>query len=367
MKGRAGWVALGIGVLAAFIGLFFLLFEPVSEEIDLGPEAEARENPLLGLERVYTELGLPARSITTLERMPPTDHLLVIGGKRWLLTGAETDRVVAWVEAGGHLLVNPPEDVYGGDGTEPPLLFERLGIGAVLLAPEQQADHGQAEDETRGMLRVIDFGEHAPITSADCDEDNRCRLAVFRFGAGHVSAVAEPDALQNERLRDYAAWAWTLAATPVRPAGAWVATRLSDSGSVLGKLARRFALALASAALLLAAWAWRAAARFGPPLPPPDPPRRSLLEHLDGAGRFLFGDRHGVLLLRAARRALRADVVRRRPHWARLSPVFLARALAGLTGHDAAAILSALSDEAPRDAKTFVKHMNLIQESRRAL
>ncbi len=75
---------------------------------------------------------------------------------------------------------------------------------------------------------------------------------------------------------------------------------------------QRFSLALVSVALGLALLLWSALRRFGPLLPEPSLERRSLLEHIDASGRWLWKAPGGPEILLAAARALTLNVFRRR-------------------------------------------------------
>jgi len=63
---------------------------------------------------------------------------------------------------------------------------------------------------------------------------------------------------------------------------------------------------------------WRAAPRFGPGLPEPDPSRRNLLEHVDASGRLLWQEGAGDRLVKVTRAALLSRIESTHPAWARL-------------------------------------------------
>ncbi len=70
-------------------------------------------------------------------------------------------------------------------------------------------------------------------------------------------------------------------------------------------LVRNAGLVLLAGLLLLTLWLWRVGGRFGPLESEPPHGRRSLREHLEAAGTFLWRRRAGGAMLTAVRQRLR--------------------------------------------------------------
>ncbi len=66
---------------------------------------------------------------------------------------------------------------------------------------------------------------------------------------------------------------------------------------------------------------WSSAVRLGPVIDGSDTERRSLIEHIDAGGNFLWRRGHARILLDAVRQAVMKSVSARHPSWARLSRV----------------------------------------------
>ncbi|HYU34957.1 MAG TPA: DUF4350 domain-containing protein, partial [Thermoanaerobaculia bacterium] len=159
-------------------------------------------------------------------------------------------------------------------------------------------------------------------------------LAFVRYaeGAGSVTFLADASFLTNSGIGqlDHAALAWALVrAGGDAPAGVWIAIR--DKVPTLGQLLVRHAwMALASGGLLIAAWLWAAGSRFGPLLPDPPRDRRSLLEHVEASGDFLWRTGRGDEIVQSAREALVHRIDVREPGWSRLpAPELVKRLAAG--------------------------------------
>jgi len=171
-------------------------------------------------------------------------------------------------------------------------------------------------------------------------------LAFVRYaeGAGSVTFLADASFLSNDGIGqlDHAALAWALVrAGGDAPAGVWIAIR--DQVPTLSELLVRHAwMALASSGLLIAAWLWAAGSRFGPLLPDPPRGRRSLLEHVEASGDFLWRTGRGDELVQGARQALLYRIDVREPGWSRLPAPELVKRLAAGTRLPAARIDRAL-------------------------
>lgn len=192
-------------------------------------------------------------------------------------------------------------------------------------------------------------------------------LIAVPWGEGRVTVLADAAFLENDRLGrlDHARFAWDLVTATGRPAGlAIVDWRRAVP---LSTLAARRGWPLAAAGLaLLAAWIAFRGARFGPPLPDAEPPRRSLLEHLRASGDFLWRRGQSAELLAASRAALarRVDLVH--ADWSRRSEGDRVRHLARLADLPAGTVAAALDGDAPHP-DDFTRTVATLERLRRSL
>ena len=87
---------------------FFFNFERVTEREEVGWQGAARRDPFLAGERLLERMGLVVRqthSVAEFDRLPPGATLLVFARWRDALRPRHVARLLAWVEAGGHLIV----------------------------------------------------------------------------------------------------------------------------------------------------------------------------------------------------------------------------------------------------------------------
>jgi uncharacterized protein DUF4350 len=359
-----------IGGLLLILGVggFFLLFERVEEEVEVGYQGAARTNPFLAAERLFTHLGAPARTLAAGPRiLPPPDHALLLVSPVRSLSEERFAQILDWVRQGGKLIVTPDEA---------PSLDPVLRHWSVAVADEPETDAPEAFQVNlrEGTKARVEMPRTRRLlvkrTDAQVQEGSEVGLAVVRYaeGQGSVTFLADAGFLTNEGigLLDHAALAWALVrAGGDVPAGVWIAVR--DEVPTLGQLLARHAwMALASLALLIAAWLWSAGARFGPLLPDPPRDRRSLLEHVEASGDFLWRTGRGDELLQGARQALLHRIDVREPGWSRLPAPELVQRLATGARLPAARVDRALHGSAATPAD-LVHALQTLETLRRTL
>lgn len=354
-------------VILAVAG-FFTLFERVEDEVEVGYQGAARTNPFLATERLFTRLGAPARTLAAGPTvLPPADHTLLLLSPARSLSAERFEKIRAWVREGGRLIVTPDEA---------PSLDPILRHWSVEVA--EDPDAGEPEVFEVNLAEGAKARVEMPRTrrlaverkDAQIEKGTEAGLALVRYaeGKGSVTFLAAADFLANDGIgqHDHAALAWALVrAGGDAPAGVWLSIR--DEVPTLGQLLARHAwMALASGALLIAAWLWYAGSRFGPLLPAPPRGRRSLLEHVEASGDFLWRTGRGEELLQGARQSLFHRIDVREPGWNRLPPPELIQRLATAARLPAARIDRALHGSAVTPAD-LVQTLQTLETLRRTL
>ena len=130
-------------VVLALLGAWFRhTFHRVEKTLYLPPTGEAAYNPLYALAKTLEADGVKVNARQRLllddNALAPTDTLLLFNDPR-TLSPPDAERLLDWVEGGGHLLVRTPlfspgEDVAGPDAPRVPLL-DRLSVWLVEESP----------------------------------------------------------------------------------------------------------------------------------------------------------------------------------------------------------------------------------------
>lgn len=313
MKRRLAWLGV-IALLALGTAWFFATFDrvPVTEHVP--PSGEARLRDFLAAERFAERMGLHARelrSLPELDRLAP--GILLVPNRRPSIDAARARRLLAWAQAGNHLIVEA-EFVGVDDPLLEALQVKRSGDGKPQLKP---LFPDRLSLEAPASKRSLQIGD---------------KLVSLPRGKGMVT-VATSLAFARNRLIGQpgnAELLWqVMQLTPARELQVFFhPERLSLTGFLL----EHAPLALVAAGLLLALWLWRIAPRFGPIVPDAPPARRRLLDHLRASGRYFWAQGLRARLVLAARDAALRRVARSQPDFANASQSEREARLAALVG-----------------------------------
>ena len=341
------------------------------ETIHDPPSAAARKNPLLAAERFLLKIGIAAESLAgrDLLRGPPSasDTLVVRG--LGPMNPASRARLLGWLDAGGHLIVEAIE-VWEDREPRDDFLAE---LGILLREPsDDEPDLSkdgwvQAQvpttDPRRPLILSFDAGYYLE-TKGDAPVQiraaGRTRLLQRQIGDGRLTVVSDSGFMTNRHIgqMDHAAFLARLVAP--KPGGkVWL---LYDSGMPwLGSLLWSAASeAVIAVGVLAAAWIWSIGGRLGPLLPAPGRSRRDLIEHLDASGGFLWRHERASRLVEASRRRILARWTRQHPHLARVDIHRQAAAIGEALDQPTERVLRILFTRA-EGSRDFVEQARLLQ------
>ncbi len=413
-----------ITVLALIAGTvwWFMTFERVDEQAYTGLKGAARDDPYLALRQLLkrnnVKLEEPAVAATPaakFDNLPPGGTLLLSDRRYIVMTPERVKNILAWVEAGGHLIV---EAEYPG---RPDPLLTAFGIGrrdlvrpktAAGAAPGKQAEavEDDGEDEGDSAEQVpqalpkgrprrpvviaevklpdnkpplkIQFSAYQNLAARKSDgfwlaaDELGQRLATRAQGAGRVTAISNFDfliyrgtfgikteALQPTQIGKYDHAELVVRLVRLNANYATAALRLvrsQENVSLWTWLREHAASALASLALLLAVWLWRVVPRFGPLVPEPPPADQKLLSHLVAVGRFYWKHMQIVEIYAKLRNAFLQRLGDRRPGIVRSKAGERNAQLAQLAGVRVEAVERAL-DQPARSVGDLIRTAVLLQ------
>ncbi len=332
-----------LGALALAIGLgmawFRANFERVPTKEWVGPTGEARLNPFLAAGRFAVRMGMRSkelRSLPQLDEQPP-NGVLLLPSHRQALDPQRIARLLKWIDAGGHLVAEA-EFV----GVDDPL-FDAFSI-------KREAGKVPAKPlpvEAAGRTLAVGFFDAMALKSGLTDKPllrAGDKAYSYRRGKGVVTLTTSLGFARNGQIgqNDNAAFLWTLAT--LTPAAELRVYFRPERLSLWGFLTENALPALAAAALLLLAWLWRIAPRFGPVAPDLPPGRRRLLDHLRASGRYFWAKGLRNRLVVAARDAALVRIARAQPDFTTASPaqkISRLSSLARISSEEAAKFLGA--------------------------
>jgi hypothetical protein len=348
------WVALlavlSLGGIVAFVvyGIGF-----VDYEADVGYRGEARRNPLLAAERTLERLGHRVESSLYLGALPSEDALLVLRQSGRFLSPFDVERLLGWVEQGGHLCVLFPGDAefeneLDNDVEEERFRHPLLDALQLRVRLDPSVEREVQVDFGRGLRRIAFPGrlslvdEHA-MSDVDSGDPMLTRVLSMEHGYGRMTLFVGDDWACNGEFGelDHAYILDDLASFDgerrevrfvlgERPPGL-LALVWEHGWAVVTSLAALLALAL-----------WRRSFSLGPRLPDLPPGRRDFSEHIRATGEFLWRNRLVATLLAAPRSALRSRMASARPDWLSRDDAKLRADLAAHSGLDPQRVARAL-------------------------
>ena len=316
LRSALPWL-LALAVLAAGVAWFLATHQRVSKTIPLPPRGEASYNPLYALKLALRADGQRVESRQRLQldemALAPGDTLLVFSDPRGL-TSSQLEALFQFADGGGHLVLRLPswqeDEALAGE------LADWLPIEPDLLKPHCMDLFVAGENDHVEFCRGPRFklADDAELEAAWRTHDGQHVFARFVYGDGSVDLLGDFEMIDNESLDEgpHLAFARQLLA-PNWGKGRFHLVYAADMPPLWRWLLQHAWAFLLPLLLALLAWLWMRMQRFGPLLPTPLPPRRSLLEHVQASGEHLL--RYGKLgvLHRAMRDAVLARLRRRDP------------------------------------------------------
>ncbi|MBS0308448.1 MAG: DUF4350 domain-containing protein [Proteobacteria bacterium] len=374
---------------------------------------EARQNPMLAATRLLTQHGYTVKVEPVLRDVllhPLPAGTLIIPENIGTMNQQDASTLLAWVQRGNTLILRPRYGRFDeksapdhkkdrrtdADRDELDPIGKRYGV--VLksqyecdcedqTAKPQQAevskgkpaqkeftligfpDTGYALQLEKGWLRMRnELGKENPDYSL-ADEAGQF-VRIYREGRGQVVLLTD-NFFSNASLRkyDHAELLLSLAKLPTAAdgkAGAFVIVQGMEMPRWYRSLWANYQAGLIGIACLLLLSFWVALRRFGPLLPDPDDERRSLLEHIDASGRWLWKVPGGrEILLNATRAATNKLLQRRAPELQRLEPQEQIRLLAETVRLSSAELVLALHRPASHIPAEFTRQIHTLQRLRK--
>mgnify|MGYP001564548055 CR=1 FL=1 len=390
---KRDWLIRGLVALLLSLGLLWLwsATEWVQTQVKQPLQGEAASDNSYAAEALLKRLGSPVFKQAAVLPMPPPQSRLVLVPHYPSLTPAQDHAIQAWVEAGGHLLMQgqglmsddgpdwlpvreETEELVGfsGDDAKEPTQTTATLLDEVksrCRSLDETGDRSLAYGQGRS-LQICAHKSYALTTTRDrlwsLGGEAGTELLRVAVGRGTVTVIGPRDLFGNHYLLHGDNALAMVAALQLRQGDPVYFITSAEVESLLPWLWHRAWVALLLAALALGLALWRKAQRFGPVLPPPVPGRRSLGEQVRGTAQFLH--QHGGQALRLAQcKALERAAKRRLPGYALLDALGRARALADATGQDALALHQAMDVARPLPRKDLARSLALLERALRLL
>jgi hypothetical protein len=374
MSRRAIWSALVTALLGTLAALWFLdHFEQVPVKTHEGMQQEARRNPLLAAERLFSRLGRTVkrcRRSADLGVLGGNDALILVRGPGYPLSRETTQSLLQWVERGGYLIVD-------WEFSDRDFLAEAFGVELAKPSPGKDGTPPGGGMDARHYVEVALPGEPARyrlaagfngLAAGKVPPQWRAAgphgdsILHYARGRGNVTLLNYMSFLGNANLGDYdhAELAWALLQR-YQPGGAVNLAARLEHPTLWQWLAESAWSASASVAALVVLWLWSAVPRFGGMRATPDAARRDLAQHLLAIGRCLWREGGLAHLRGVARQEVARCLALRHPALSRRLAGERQAGLARLAGLDPGQVREALADHRPPSPEDFTRTMRILQ------
>ncbi len=385
---------LSLGLLLGALALLALYLgsrlEPYQESLDRGPTGEARRNPYLAAELFLRQADIQVERIGSLGNpagLPTRGRTLLLLGDRSGLSPGQSQHLLDWAAAGGHLVFVAErlwDEARGRSGDH---LLDGLGLQqyeADNRDPQGSDPHAEtaSREQDRQLTRLYLQDRSAPAYLAFdtgfhlYDASNRAHawansgaathMLQLRHGAGLVTALTDACIWENDRIGEYD-HAWLLGYL-TQDSQVTLAYR-SDPPGLLDALRQHFPEALLALALLLLFGLWHLSRRQGPLLAPPERGHRQLQAQLHASAAFARRHDGEHALLARLQDDIHHRAARLHPGYERLIAAERLHALAQLSRLPADVVQQAmhLGEARHCSAVEFTRQVTDLQRLRNAL
>ncbi|EDN68690.1 conserved hypothetical protein, membrane [Beggiatoa sp. PS] len=324
-----GLFLFALGGIIFYLGYWFYShFEYVTETVEIGFQGEARDNPLLAAQHLLERMDMPIKiveSLPNIEQDLDSQDTIIIIKYGPFLSENQTQQLLKWVDAGGHLIIvsETKHDVLGQTKQPDPLLT-RLQIYRYQNGLENNdiTEKKPKEFVWEQYSLQVDFDPDYHIEPGEFydpveqkGDQYGTHLLFYYWGSGMISVLSDLAFIENDKIDQYdhaqflwimvnferpATRVWFLKAPAFEQGSPSARQKIPELRTLLWTNAWTI---ITSLAVLLLFWLWAASHRFGPLLPTPPRVRRRLLEHIEASGHFLWQQGQVHVLLHDTRQA----------------------------------------------------------------
>ena len=385
-------------VLLGLMGLFYsgywinAHFKKHCEAVEIGFQGAAADNPLLAAQQLLERMGSVVITTTSVSQLKQLDSqdTLILWGTDGLFDATQTQQLLNWVEAGGHLIIASNTIFNGSENSSNSLLQQlkiyRLEDNLEYLPQDQIIPATPLTWENEAIQ--VEFDPHYRLEYTDDPaieilDDYGTHFLFYYYGTGMISLLSDMQFIHNQAIGqyDHAQFLWSLVHFERPARQIWLLRSphyLSEITKIENPVENRIPsfgqliwfkwwATVISASILLLFWLWHIMSRFGPLLPDPTGTRRRLLEHIEASGHFLWRYRQTEFLLRGARQSVLNKLASVHPDWVRLSPSKLSQYLASLGQLSAEEIEEALYHTQPQTEIAFTQAIRILTQISRML
>lgn len=352
----------------------------------IGADVEARRNPFLAAQYFMQQLGkelVLQRELSMLDQELNPYHAMIISNSRKPLNQRRIEALLAYVEQGGHLILNAVEEFDDDRGQSGAPILDQLGARLYPYEGEveridEQADESERDDSDRyfsrftfdgyeqptevlfnGYRYLIDASGEAIFIGGTNDADH---IIQYEHGEGVITVLSDMEFWQNKRIEqaDHAMFLHQLTENYDK---VWMIYN-PQVPSLWRLFWQHGYFLVVSIAILLLVVIWFHQIKTGPVFPQFSNDSRKLLQHIKAAGEFKWHRCQPQVLLEQLRDELLGRVKQRSLQFEKLSKQNQIDYLTRVTELPEQSIQLALFQNYS-DQTTFVEQIKILQQIRK--
>ncbi|MFC1664496.1 DUF4350 domain-containing protein [Pseudomonadota bacterium] len=291
-------------------------YEWIVEEVDTGFSANAKQKPYLAALKMLNNSGIEVNYLlgfsllnnaeTDNSKLSTNDSIILINAYK-MLNPSRANKILAWVEKGGHLIFSTDSRSRNSDSQQGDHLLNAMGveldqefnrkISKFNYNPGIDCSNNYKYMVTTKLDGVdqpvlVGFMSSGGLVDKRNDanvyllDENRIKMLQKNYGKGLITVMTTMAMWTNEQIgcNDQAFLLWYL----VNQGGqVWMLQNLS-APSLFELAWAQQPLTIVMLFSLLLLWIWRKSARFGPIKLVNSEGRRQIQEHLRAAGKFFW-------------------------------------------------------------------------------
>ncbi len=300
------------------ISIFF--FEIVEEKVNTGFKGEARTNKFFASQKLLEINDTEFKNIYSEYQL----DYLPVNGTIFIFTDLNEFsnkvliKLLNWTRDGGNLIICISGKYI--KNIKANTILDYLNIKINELASENSEQLTFTLPNYNNSINVlldreIDFkygSTNSPILEIKVLEN--IFFLQFKLENGYISFTGQPSFMDNEHIGEYnnAQFFYYLANVNNNRNVIWYVVRNTKLSFIelLWKYGWIFFISLFIFVCLLI---WRYSMRFGPLIREMNNKRRSLIEHVNASGRFLWDKKHGTTLIRAIEKSIKWKILYKNP------------------------------------------------------
>ncbi len=418
------WLILMLVIIVTGVAVYNIYFtygegyKSVKVQRYVGFSGKPKTMPLLGLEKFLKKMGMESELISRIsqfENLPKTSDTIIINAPPVIIGHEKIASILDWVDDGGHLIYSASAGhLYDDDEEVDDEILQYLDVKLRIAKTKKKKNlfsfFSQPIDDdtkdtadvdspaqcvnkaTRGKViafpgteneQTIQFNPRYSLQSdgygstIELSNANGVYLLQFPIGNGIITVMSDAEFIKNRHIikYDHAQFFYQLVSNKIgersrlKPSKVWI-QYMVGMPNIINLIWMKGWMFVVALALLVVSFLLMKGRRFGPIITTTTTVRRSLMEHVNAVGMFLWKKNGAKYLLINARQKVVALAEKNHPMFNVMQPNEQYQILSEISGINEEKISYALTtsaDDIGKDIREFTSIVILLNKLSRKL